>query len=318
MNNEGNPPTISLIKNIMAQTLNTLTFKEQLSILEDCSKWMSKIGISVNNTRFEKTQALLQIVVDHYKQNNVSELMQKYSEATLSYVLTDATSFIELFHFFKDKKSHEIPRKKLIESISGPILPWEEEPEQGTAHSRNTIFELETASLFHKAGLVIKDYDDVQFLFDNHSFNIQCKRIHSPKRIADNVKEAATQISKRIGNRARVKGIIFLCIDKLTEKEKFILQVNHANEIGPHLDKLTSEFIQTYNYLWQNLVNINIVGTVIVLNILASINQDHKPMLTICKHKMLDIISDRRYQRHDYLLIKNLSAKLEASRTRSG
>ena len=105
-----------------------------------------------------------------------------------------------------------------------------------------------------------------------------------------------------------------LCIDKLTEKEKWILQVNHENEVGPHLDKLALDFIQTYSHHWQKLVNINILGTAIVLKILASINQAPYSMLTTCKHTILDIIPNKAFQKYDYLLIKSLSAKLGASR----
>lgn len=112
----------------MTHTFNKIKFGEQLTILEDCNKWMTKIGINVKDTRFENILILLRIIVDHYKQKRVKELMQKYNEAILFYVLTDATTFTELFHFFREKKSHEIPRRKLTESINGPILPWEEEP----------------------------------------------------------------------------------------------------------------------------------------------------------------------------------------------
>jgi hypothetical protein len=297
----------------MAQTFNTITFEKQLSILENCSKWMVKLGIDITNTRFEKILTILRVIVEHYKQDNVSELYSKYNEATLFHVLTDATAFMKIFLFLKDKKSHQIPRKKIIESISGPILPWEEEPKEGTSHSRNTVFELETAVLFHEAGLEIKDFDDVRFIFDNYTFNVQCKRIHSPKRIADNIKEAATQILKQNGNKSKAKGIIFLCIDKLTEKEKVILEVNHEKDIGPHLEMITWEFIQTYNHLWRNLITINVLGTAIFIKILANIKRRNKPMLTVCRHRMLDIIPDKIYQPHDYLLIKKLSAKLGSS-----
>ena len=299
----------------MAQTFNTISFEEQLSILEDCSEWMIGIGIDTKNTRFETILSLFRIIVDHYRQDKISELMQKYTEATLFYVLTDATSFMEIYLFLKNKKSHEIPRRKLTESINGPILPWEEEPNKGTAHSRNIVFELETAALFHKEGFEIVNLDDVQFLFDNNMFNVQCKRIHSLTNIEYNIKEAASQISKRMDNKSNIKGIIFLCIDKLTEKEKHILNVDHVNEIGPHMGKLAHDFITTYNHLWRNLINIHIIGTVVFVNILASINQNNKSMLTTCKQRMIDIIPEKKHQHYDYLLIKNLSAKLEASRS---
>lgn len=253
----------------------SIQFDDQLSILKKCNKWMTEqIGINVKGTRFESTLNLLQIIVDHYKRNNIQKLMKKYDEATLFYVLTDTVTFIKLFQFFKNKKSHEIPRGKLTESINGPILPWEEEPEKGTAHSRNISFELETAAWFHKSGLEIENFDDVQFIFDNHTFNIQCKRFHSLKKVSDNIESAANQISKRMENSSKMKGIICLCIDKLTEKEGWILQVNHEAEIGPHIDKLTHDFIHSYSHLWQKLLNINILGTVLVSNTLASIKQD--------------------------------------------
>lgn len=288
-----------------------------MSLLEEYNEWMTDpIGINVKGTRLENTLSLLRIIVDHYRQNKVLELMQKYDEATLFYVLTDTITFIELFAFFKNKKSHEIPRGKLMQSINGPILPWKEEPEKGTAHSRNTSFELETAVWFHKSGLEIKNFDDVQFLFDNHTFNVQCKRIHSFKKISDNVESAVTQISKRMEVSSKMKGIICLCIDKLAEKEGWVLQVNNENEIGPHLDKLTHDFIRSYRHLWQKLVNINILGTAIVINTLASIKQDTYPMLTTCKHTMVDIIPNKAFQQeYDYLLIKRLGTKLEATRT---
>lgn len=301
----------------MAQAFNTISFEEQLSILEDCGKWMTRIGINITDTRFEKILSLFRVIVEHYRQDKISELMKKYSEATLFYVLTDATSFMEIYHFLKNKKSHEIPRRKLTESISGPILPWEEDPSKGTAHSRNTVFELETAALFHKEGFQILELDDVQFLFDNNIFNIQCKRIHSPKRIEDNIKEAASQISKRMDNKSKVKGIIFLSIDKLTEKEKHILEVDNVDDAGPHMGKLAHDFITTYSHLWRKLININIIGTVVYVNILARIHQGSKPLLTTCKQRMLDIIPEKDHQYYNYLLIKNLSDKLEASRRKN-
>ncbi|MEE9215329.1 MAG: hypothetical protein V3U54_11160 [Thermodesulfobacteriota bacterium] len=277
---------------------------------------VDQIGIDVKETRFEKILSVLRIIVDYYEQNKVHELMQQYDEASLFFVLTDATTYIKLFNFFKDKKSHEIPRRKLIESITGPILPWEEVPNKGTAHSRNISFELETAVWFHKSGIEIENFDDVQFLFDNHFFNVQCKRIHSLYRIADNIADAARQISKRMQKGNKMKGVIYLCIDKFTEKEGWILQVNHVDEIGPHLDKLAIDFIRNYSHLWKNLANINILGTAIVVNILASIKQDPFPMLTTCKNTVIDIIPNQGIgQDSDYSLIKNLCVHLGDSRT---
>jgi cell division protein ZapA (FtsZ GTPase activity inhibitor) len=307
-----------LVINIMAQQLfDTIKFEEQLAILKSCELWMvEEIGIKIVDSRFEKIVNMLDIIVDHYQRDEVHELMQKYDEATLFYILTDAATYIKIYDFFKTKKSHEIPRKKIVESIKGPILPWEEEPDKGTAHNRNICFELETAVWIHKSDIEIENFDDVQFVFSGHQFNVECKRVHSMKKIADNIDKAAHQISEKMKNGTRMRGIICLCIDKLIDKEGKILQVNQVNDVGPHLDKLAIDFIKNYSHLWQKLLNINILGTAIVVNILASIEQDPYPLLTTCRHTVLDIIPNQNVgQDYDYFLIKSLGEKLGAART---
>jgi len=179
-------------------------------------------------------------------------------------------------------------RAKFKEMIVGPLLSWDESPTKNNIHGRNTLFELETAAVFKRAGLKITNYDDVQFNFKKKQFNVQCKRIHSPKRVADNISNAVDQITKRMKN-SNTKGLICLSIDKISDKEGYILEAENHENVGLSLEKICGDFINIKRKNWQNLVNINVLGTLIIINAIALLkNYEHGPLLTNCRHTTLD------------------------------
>lgn len=294
---------------------STIKFEEQLMLLYECSKWLRSVRVRTTGTRFERVLQLMQTLVDHYKAGKVSELLESQDEATLYYVISGATSFIDVYLAFNDLKDHMVPRRKLTEALRGPLLPWEEQPGTLDTHGRNTLFELETAAWFKSCGIPPCGFDDVEFTFEGNTFNVQCKRVYSSKKVEDNVRTAVDQISCRMSDKFKEKGLICLCVDKITDKEGSILEVNDHKEIGPILDKMAHEFVDQYNRTWQRLVNNNILATIVVVKVLTSIRQDPHPLLTTARTRILDIIPDNAfYQQYDYNLIKSLSSRLGASR----
>ncbi|MBC8527260.1 MAG: hypothetical protein H8D22_10510 [Candidatus Cloacimonetes bacterium] len=280
-----------------------------MRIVEEFGQWLVGVGVKTHDTRFSEMIDILRIIVQHYKDENMPELFEKYDEATLYVVLTEATAFVRIFFAFKKTKSHKLPRTKFKEMLKGPLLPWNESPDQANIQARNTLFELEMAALFKSAGLKISSYDDVEFRFKKKTFNVQCKRIHSPNMISENVSGAATQITRRMQG-SNTKGLICICIDKLTEKEGWILQAENHQNAGLSLDQICRDFIHTNNHLWQNLVNTNILGTLIIMNAIALLNKPDS-LLTNCRQATMDIIPRNIiHQQSDYRLIKDLSKKL--------
>lgn len=295
----------------MPYDFSEMKVERELTILEQLSQWLIRTGITINGTRYFELIELLRVIVDHYKKSEISQLLNKYDEATLWVALTDATAFVRIYLGFKDIKSHCLPRAKLKEMLDGPLLPWNESPDVSNIHARNTLFELEMAAWFKRAGLEVTNYDDAQFDFMDHTFNIQCKRIHSPKRIGENVASAVSQITKRMDSQARTRGLICLCIDKISEKEGWILEVDDHRSIPHFLDRIAKDFIMSHNHLWQRVLNIHVLGTLVVFNALALIKGAPDPMLTHCRQTTLDIIPDNTpYQQYDYRLVKELSARL--------
>ena len=306
-------------RNSGLHNFSEIKLEQELSILEQLSQWLSRIGINIDGTRFCKLLELVRDIDHHYRSDKTSQLSMKYDNASQWVALTDVTTFIRVFLGFKDIKSHDLPRAKLKEMLDGPLLPWNESPNSGNSHARNTLFELEMAAWFKRAELAVTSYDDVQFNFTEHTFNVQCKRIHSSKRIGDNVAIAADQITKRMDKLPRTKGLICLCIDKVSGKEGMILEVDSHNNISYFLEQIARDFIISYRHLWQGLLNIHVLGTFVILNALARTKDRKKPMLTHCRQTILDIIPNNTlYQQRDYKLVKKLSDKLNSVKPIAG
>lgn len=294
----------------MTHLFSELKFDQELKLVQEFDQWLIQNGIETRGSRLNEVIDLLKVIVDHYKADKVTQLLSNYDQATLWVVLTDATAFIRVFLAFKNSKSHELPRGKFKEMLVGPLLPWDESPTKNNIHGRNTLFELEMAAVFKRAGFKITNYDDIQFNFKKKKINVQCKRIHSPQRVADNISTAVGQITKRMKD-SQTKGLICLSIDKISDTEGYILEAENHKSVGPSLGKICGNFINIQRINWQNLVNINVLGTLIVINAIARLKNYEHDLLTTCRQTTLDIIPKNIFlQQSDYRLIKALSSKI--------
>jgi len=247
----------------MTFMFNRVTFDGQFQKLQRTGQWLNSIGIQTQNTRFDEVLHLNKEIVEHHKDKSLEDLIEKHGNLKLWFALTEASSFIEIHEAFKSQKSHARPRAKLKMMLQGPYHSWDEDIYVGNIEPRNTLFELEAASKFKKAGAKITGFDDVDFVFEKTKFNVQCKRIHSEKKVKDNVSEAATQFYKRMRARPNLKGIICLSIDKLAGKEEMILKVGSADEVQPKLAVISNAFLAKYRGLWHNFVNTNILAVLL-------------------------------------------------------
>lgn len=296
----------------MTFSFSRVTYNEQLVDLEKAGDWLKSIGIETANTRFDEIFKLNKIIVEHHRKNEIQRLIDGYDNLTLWCALTEASSFVEIHKAFKDQKSHMHPRSKLKKLLGGPFLPWDEDTNESNIENRNTLFELETAAKLKKAGAKIIGFDDVDFIFKKTKFNIQCKRLHSEKNIGHNITKAAEQLYKKMKSRPNLKGIISLSIDKLTGKEGLILKVKSAKEVRPALEKLTNAFLIKYRKLWHSLININILGVLLFVHIVAIIEEEPYDFLTTCRDIAFDVVVRQNFiQFNDYNLIIELMKKLQ-------
>ena len=298
----------------MTFVFNRVTFDDQFQKLLATRQWLDSIGVQTQNTRFDEVLRLNKEIVEHHKNNLVEDLIETFGNLKLWFALTEASSFIEIHEAFKSLKSHLRPRAKLKKMLQGPYHSWDEDLDGGNIEPRNTLFELEVASKFKMAGAKIIGFDDVDFVFKKTKFNVQCKRIHSEKKVKDSISEAAAQFSKRMKARPNLKGIICLSIDKLTGKEEMILKVDSADEVRPKLAGLSNAFLAKYRSLWQNLVNTNMLAVLLFVHVVATIKEKPHDLLTTCRDIAFDVIPRQNfYQFTDYNLIVELGQRLQGT-----
>ena len=290
-------------------TFTRTPYKDLFEDLIATKQWLVKIGIKITGTRFERILELCKIIVDATINNTIHDVINKFDNIELWYALTESSAFISIYRSSKHQKSHILKRQKLTEMLNGPFLPWDESTSLDNIHGRNALFELEMASQFSAPGIKIIDYDDVDFVFKKNKFNVQCKRIHSSAQVQANIEKAVSQIIKKSSKGS--KGVICLSIDKIVAKEQMILRVSRPEEISPIIGQLTDGFINQYRSLWSSISDDTIIGVIVVLHAVASIEESVYPLLTTCKDTALDILAKpTRTQCSDYSLMKSLGTKL--------
>ena len=298
----------------MSFYFNRASFKDQLSLLEQVEEWLSKVGLQIENTRFSEILDLNRLIIKHTEQGTLDFLINKYGSIKLWYAITEASLFIEIYEAFKKEKSHIHRRAKLKQMIGGPFYPWDENPKKNNIENRNTLFELETAAKFKLAGAKIKGFDDVDFIFKNTRFNVQCKKLHSLKNTKYNIDQAVQQFTKKMKKKKGLKGIIALSLDKVTEKETSILKVRSPNDIRPTLSKISNDFLNQHRKKWKDLLNINILGVILFVHIVAIIEEEPHDLLTTCRDIAFDIIPQKNFFQHnDYYLLKDLGLRMQNS-----
>lgn len=289
-----------------------VTFEGQLQQLENAGEWLCSLGIKTTGTRFDEILQLNRKIVEHHKNGEVDSLIEQYGNLKLWGALTEASSFIHIHEAFENQKSHLRPKSKLKKMIEGPYHSWDEDVNEGNIEARNILFELETAAIFERAGTKMTGFDDVDFVFNKNRFNVQCKRIHSEKKVKDNVDEAAKQFFKKMKSAPNLKGIICLSIDKLHGKETMLLKVKSAEEIRPKLDMLSNSFIANYRGYGFNLINTNILAILIIYHVVAIIQEEPYELITACRDIVIDVRAQQSFlQMVDYNLIHELGKKLQ-------
>lgn len=296
----------------MTSQIKKTQFEEILIQLVNARDWLENINVKTDNSRFLEVFEYVEIICDHHSKNKVQELLDNYEDEILWWALLESNAFIDIFKAFNKLKNHELPRRKLAESLTGPFLSKDEDAAAQNIHSRNTLFELQIAAKFQNAGIGVIGFDDIGFVLDGYEFNAQCKRIHSLKRIEDNVLKAYDQMKSKFDENEKLKGIICLSINKLEEKDDKILRVKKPADVGHEMIRITSEFIESHRSCWQKIIDIRVIATLVHFQAAAIIEEIN--LLTQCNQIEIDPIAiPENLQSREFELIKEISSTIQAS-----
>lgn len=294
----------------MTINFSKTTYDETLKNLGETEHWLNKEGIKTEGTRLREILDLIKIITTHFNDGTIDLLASKYKKDVIFYALTDAEIFISIYQSFQSTKSHILRRGILKKMVDGPLLPWEEDPADGSTQGRNSLFELEVATKLNIPSVEVVGFDDVDFTFDKTGFNVQCKRLYSAKQIPANIEKAAQQFRSKANHNKGLKGIIALSIDKLSGLEELTLIIEGYKEASPHLGKITEDFIEKHKTNWLKLLDIDIVAVMIFVHAIAEVQQPYQ-LLTACREiAFFCIPEEAAMQFTDYQRIKQLGAEL--------
>jgi len=282
--------------------------------LGEAQSWLKWLNIKTENTRFEEIIQNVQRINDKFIKDPSSVISGDIDIETFWYSLTDAYSIIKVYESMKSLKSDKIPRKKLKDSLHGPLLPNEEVPSKGNVNSRNLFFELELAANLMKSNISVIGFEDVTFAFEGYRFCVQCKRLLSKNNIAHNIKHAYDQLNKPLSEDEKCRGIIALSIEKLFDIDELVLDVENTEQAEELVNKTLDNFRKQYDCYWKNFLNIRFICVILAYKSLMMVKTSGIHSLIY----MLDFIPLQPHpqlQFADSWLIKSLESQLGASCT---
>jgi len=171
-----------------------------------------------------------------------------------------------------------LPRRRLREILSGPILPHDEEQDGADIHARDALFELELAARLQSRGIHLISFDDIEFELLATQVNVQCKRLHSSSRLQQNLDKACSQIAARIEG-TKKRGIVAIGIDKILDAHKNIWTVKDESSLISASRGFMDQFLAHNKQRFINILDIRIIAILIDLRFIAQV-LDRNNLLT--------------------------------------
>lgn len=277
--------------------------------LVQAKSWLNSIGVKTDGTRFDKIIANVDLMNKHFKNKTLESLIDTKGNEELWFSLLESHAFVDIYEAFKDLKDDKLPRKKLQDVLDGPFLPREEVKGDANVNNRNFLFELELAARFKKQGVLPTGFEDIKFTYNEHNFNIQCKRIFSKKRVKDNIAGAYKQLQQQMTAVSGERGIIAISIEKIFETDRLILLVDTPEAIDPKIDKIFNSFRMDNSTYWEKFIDPRIVGIFVVLKFIIEI-QNIRLLTRGTFIECIPLCSEKHLQFVDYHTFKELSYQL--------
>jgi len=232
------------------------SYREILEELIIVESWLISIGINPSKSRFAQVKKNMSIISKQYDKNKIPELIKRKGRAWVIVSLMDSIPFLRIYHAFSSDKVDKILLEKIREAINGPFFPWDEKKNTNNDYSRNTLFELEIASMFKLRKFTISGFNDLSIKFEDLIFNIQCKRFWDSKSIKEHVKKAHNQIKVELDSCPSGRGIIALSVEKPLGLYRKLLQSQTIEKADEEIGKFLMDYAKQNRPKW-NIVKID-------------------------------------------------------------
>lgn len=240
----------------MNKEISYNTYRDSSLEYEKALSWMMKIGIKYESSRVSNYQKSLDELILLLESKDQVKINSRFAE--LVNTAHEVDSIIKIYKSLNVLEINEnaLLLDKLKRSIVGPIDIGEESSKNSAA--RNYLFEVMVASKFNNPakGLNVEFIatNDLKLSYRDYSYLIECKRIESPKKLIERVKEAKKQILRALDNSIKVKtkGIIVVDISKIINPEFGLSVKQTPRRLRRHITQEMDKFIYENSNSWQS------------------------------------------------------------------
>lgn len=293
----------------MNNNLTTQSFTKLFDDLMEAKKWFGAIGIPTEENRFASILGNINLIQQYWDKPSLDDVLRDYKMHDIWISLLDAGSFVLIHQQFAKLKSAQLPRQRLKEVLAGPLMPLDEGKDGASIQARDALFELELAAFLQARGIQITNFDDIEFVFDGTTVNVQCKRLHSYARLQDNLDKACSQIANRIGG-ARKRGFVAFGIDKVFGTDKTVWEAYDETALTQASNSVLKEFLQTNKQRFLGIVDIRVLGILVDLRFIGRLKNRNDLLTSGHERALYSLCSSATRQFVDTAFIEKLGQKI--------
>jgi len=259
-----------LCYNKLMARFSLLPFDQILDGIQETRAWYEEsLGIPTAGTRLELIHAKTAELIRDLNSSLIREdIVERWSNFDTYYAISDGAGFGKICREIRQIGPNLLPKKTLRAILHGPLSPTDENPSDGSVNARNLFAELELAADLSEKGIKPSGFDDLQFDFDGVPFAVQCKRLMSPRSVANNIQRAYEQLQRNLVTDHH-RGLIALTAERVLNLDGRILRVEKEEDLLSEVHRLIEEFRTRFGHPWWNFVDTRVVGLIIVLRFLC-------------------------------------------------
>ena len=301
----------------MTSYLTTQTYDELYTQLVEARAWFTDLGLSTSGNRFGAIVSNVDLVRQHYDKPSFEDDLHEHSMHELQMSLLDAGSFVTVADQLRDLRSDQLPRRRLGESLGGPLMPHDEKNDGGTIQARNALFELELASRLQARGLKLQRFDDIEFEFRGVEVNVQCKRLHSPNALQHNLDAACAQLARRIAGTQK-RGLVAIGIDKILQTDRHVMTAQNESDLKASAEARMNRFLRESEQRFMAIVDIRVLGLFIDMRFIGDVGDRNNLLVRGFETAIYPLASAKTLQFEDagfmWLLGKQIADSVEQLR----
>jgi hypothetical protein len=280
------------------------TFQTILDDIQTARAWYCSIGVQTVGTRLELIEEEASSLIRDLEFAAPEQVVERWSKSETYYALSDGHAFGEIAREIGKIGPNLLPKKSLRVILEGPLHPQDEIRGDKSVNARNIFTELELAAHFSKNGVIVSGFDDLKFRLEGIDYSVQCKRLLSVARVAENIQKAYDQLKFDLAT-DRDRGFIALSVDKLMGTEGKGLRVANESDVTRKVWEQTEAFKRRFGSAWSRFIDPRVIGIFVISRFLCHtvVPNVIGPAYYV---SMIPLVSNETFQGNDLRRIRHI------------